>query len=76
MENRGIRLVQVENIWIAALKFDEFCNRKFDKLRIPINTGLERPRYAFIILWSWMVAIILYFSVTQVKSQSDSFLFC
>ena len=35
-------------IWIAALKFDELCNRKFDKRRILFNTGfIERPRYAF-----------------------------
>ena len=37
-------------IWIAALKFDKFCNRKFDKRRILFSTGfVERLRYAFII---------------------------
>ena len=64
-------------IWITALEFDEFCNWKFDKRRIPFNTGFEeRPRYAFIILRSWMVTIILDFSTTQGKSQIDLFLFC
>ena len=33
-------------IWITALKFDEYCNRKFDKRRILISTGfVERPGY-------------------------------
>ena len=58
----------------AALKFDEFCNRKFDNL---FSTGyVERPRYTFIILRSWMIKVILDFSVTQAKSQSHLFLFC
>ena len=43
-------------IRIAALKFDEFYNRKFDKRKILFNTGfVERPRYAFIICgFGWL----------------------
>ena len=77
MEIGEFGLCGQKKIWIAALKFDELCYRKFDKHRILFSTVfVERPRYAFIILWKWMVTIILDFSVTQAKSQSDLFLFC
>ena len=43
-------------IRIAATKFDEFCNQKFDKRGILFCTGfVERPRYVFTILRGWMV---------------------
>ena len=61
----------------GALKCDEFCNRKIDKRRILFSTDfVERLGYAFIILRSWMVTIIVDFSVNQAKTQSDLFLFC
>ena len=61
-------------ILIVASKFDKFCYRKFDKRRISFCTGfVERLRHAFIILRSWMVAmVILDFSVTRAKSQSET----
>ena len=50
MENRGIWLVRTDKDLNRSVKFDKFCNRKFDKRRILFSTGfVERLRYAFII---------------------------
>ena len=63
--------VQVMKDSSRSVKIWWICNRKFDKRKILWNTGfVERPRYV-LIMRSWMVTILLDFSVTQVKSQSD-----
>ena len=67
--------VQVMKDSSRSVKIWWICNRKFDKRKILWNTGfVERPRYV-LIMRSWMVTILLDFSVTQVKSQSDLVLF-
>ena len=46
MEKRGgFGSCRQRKIWIAATKFDEFCNQKFDKRGILFCTGfVERLR--------------------------------
>ena len=77
MGNRGIWLVQAEKNLNHSVKIGWIWNRKFDKRRTVFSSGfVESLRYAFITLRSWMVTIILNFSVTQAKSPSELFLFC
>ena len=74
---RKFGLCRQRKIWIAALKFDELCNRKFDRRRILSSIDfVQRSSYAVIILRGWIVTKILDSSVTKAKSRSDLFLFC